>query len=578
MAIMIPEKPRTFKLKSREDIMFDALAKLPDDYYVVHSFQETKIKDGNRIIDAEADFVVFNRTKGLMCIEAKASVGGYENGKWYYISGEEMSHDGPFAQARMMMYDIQDRMKALGMLSAIEHCKFYHAVWFPTASAAQIRRLPLPMEALRELILTEEALIDPEPYLERIFSLAEKRKTATDLTEAQASRIVNEILCPQFEIAPSASFDTDTKHMLFHRLLKEQASVLNFLEEQKTAVINGAAGTGKTLVAVEKAKRHAFRGEKVLFLCFNRRLRDHLAENYAHEYIDFMTISGLACRFGRTPAPDYALLNRILEKMWEDGSFPYAHVVVDEGQDFGIKAIEEADILLTLKTIIEDTKENGSFYVFYDKLQLNQARKLPRYLADADCKLTLYRNCRNTENIAKTSLRPITERSPKLMENCIAGVPAKLHFCPDGDSVLAAVDNTIDELRGEGIDNIVILTCIKEADSVLAPYLEEGMYPAGRKKLIFTTCRKFKGLEADAVILVDVDENTFLGKDDSEQNVYNYYVGTSRARLRLDIMTTMDNERCIRVLEKLGKGEKIKNPQRELAKALNTLRVMESGE
>ena len=70
MAIMIPEKPRTFKLKSREDIMFDALAKLPDDYYVVHSFQETKIKDGNRIIDAEADFVVFNRTKGLMCIEA----------------------------------------------------------------------------------------------------------------------------------------------------------------------------------------------------------------------------------------------------------------------------------------------------------------------------------------------------------------------------------------------------------------------------------------------------------------------------------------------------------------------------
>ena len=48
-------------------------------------------------------------------------------------------------------------------------------------SAAQIRRLPLPMEALRELILTEEALIDPEPYLEKIFSLAEKRKTVTEV-------------------------------------------------------------------------------------------------------------------------------------------------------------------------------------------------------------------------------------------------------------------------------------------------------------------------------------------------------------------------------------------------------------
>ena len=575
MAIMIPEKPRTFKLKSREDIMFDALAKLPDDYYVVHSFQETKIKDGNRIIDAEADFVVFNRTKGLMCIEAKASVGGYENGKWYYINGEEMSHDGPFAQARMMMYDIQDRMKALGMLSAIEHCKFYHAVWFPTASAAQIRRLPLPMEALRELILTEEALIDPEPYLERIFSLAEKRKTATDLTEAQASRIVNEILCPQFEIAPSASFDTDTKHILFHRLLKEQASVLNFLEEQKTAVINGAAGTGKTLVAVEKAKRHAFRGEKVLFLCFNRQLRDHLAENYAHENIDYETIARFACRLGHTPEPDYALLNRLLEDMWEKGNFPYQHVIVDEGQDFGSDAIEEADILSTLKTIIEDTKEDGSFYVFYDKLQLIQARKMPQFLADADCKLTLYRNCRNMENIAKTSLRPVSERSPKLMENCIVGVPAKLHFCEDEESVLGALDDTLNALLGDRIENMVILTCKKETESVLAAYIENGSYPAGKKKIRFTTCRKFKGLESDAVILVDVDEDIFLGNDG--QNVLLYYVGTSRARLRLDILTTLDNDACLHVLDSLGKTDRVKRPQRDLARALNALPVVETG-
>ena len=44
MAIMIPEKPRTFDPKSREDIMFSALENLPDDYYVLHSFQINKIK------------------------------------------------------------------------------------------------------------------------------------------------------------------------------------------------------------------------------------------------------------------------------------------------------------------------------------------------------------------------------------------------------------------------------------------------------------------------------------------------------------------------------------------------------
>ena len=419
----------------------------------------------------------------------------------------------------------------------------------------------------REIIDTYEV----REYLECLAA----RKAAVNITEAQASRIVNEILCPQFEIAPSASFDTDTKHILFHRLLKEQASVLNFLEEQKTAVINGAAGTGKTLVAVEKAKRHAFRGEKVLFLCFNRQLRDHLAENYAHENIDYETIARFACRLGHTPEPDYALLNRLLEDMWEKGNFPYQHVIVDEGQDFGSDAIEEADILSTLKTIIEDTKEDGSFYVFYDKLQLIQARKMPQFLADADCKLTLYRNCRNTENIAKTSLRPVSERSPKLMENCIVGVPAKLHFCEDEESVLGALDDTLNALLGDRIENIVILTCKKETESVLAAYIENGSYPAGKKKIRFTTCRKFKGLESDAVILVDVDEDIFLGNDG--QNVLLYYVGTSRARLRLDILTTLDNDACLHVLDSLGKTDRVKRPQRDLARALNALPVVETG-
>lgn len=576
MAIMIPEKPRDFDPRSREDIMFSALESLPDDYYVVHSFRVNKIRSDNSLYEGEADFVIFHPQKGILCLEAKATRVCYENGTWLYGDGRPMHSGGPVAQAQRAMYAVRDYMRDHGMGDLAARCKFLYAVWFPIVSDSYLRGMVLPPELPRELLMAEEALYDPSFYLNRIFSFTDHGKTETSLNDFQASRIVNEILCPQFEIAPSASFDTDTKHILFHRLLKEQASVLNFLEEQKTAVINGAAGTGKTLVAVEKAKRHAFRGEKVLFLCFNRQLRDHLAENYTHENIDYETIARFACRLGHTPEPDYALLNRLLEDMWEKGSFPYQHVIVDEGQDFGSDAIEEADILSTLKTIIEDTKEDGSFYVFYDKLQLIQARKMPQFLADADCKLTLYRNCRNTENIAKTSLRPVSERSPKLMENCIVGVPAKLHFCEDADSILGALDGTLDALLGDGIENIVILTCKKETESVLAAYIENGFYPAGKKKIRFTTCRKFKGLEADAVILVDVDEDTFLGNDG--QNVLLYYVGTSRARLRLDILTTLDNDACLRVLESLGKTDRVKRPQRDLARALNALPVIEAAE
>ena len=73
---------------------------------------------------------------------------------------------------------------------------------------------------------------------------------------------------------------------------------------------------------------------------------------------------------------------------------------------------------------------------------------------------------------------------------------------------------------------------------------------------------------------MDVDEDTFLGGDG--KNVLLYYVGTSRARLRLDIITTMDDDGAVRVLQSLGKTEKVKRPARDLARALNALPVMET--
>ena len=78
--------------------------------------------------------------------------------------------------------------------------------------------------------------------------------------------------------------------------------------------------------------------------------------------------------------------------------------------------------------------------------------------------------------------------------------------------------------------------------------------------------------------MVDVDESTFLGIDQNGQKkVFLYYVGASRARLYLDILTTLDTTGCNMVLESLNK-ESSKNPQRDLARALNAVRIIETGE
>jgi superfamily I DNA/RNA helicase len=119
-------------------------------------------------------------------------------------------------------------------------------------------------------------------------------------------------------------------------------------------------------------------------------------------------------------------------------------------------------------------------------------------------------------------------------------------------------------LKGQGVKDIIILTCKTETTSILSGAVFNGVY---RNKYRFSTCRKFKGLEADAVILVDVDSDTF-----TDNNILLYYVGTSRARLWLDIITTMDSEACTDVLQ--GAFEKkghIRNPQKELAVAINAV-------
>ena len=340
---------------------------------------------------------------------------------------------------------------------------------------------------------------------------------------------------------------------------------MNFLSEQKTAVINGAAGTGKTMIAVEKAQRHAMAGEKVLFLCYNSQLKNYLSENYPHESIDYYTISGYACKLCDSTVPKYDKMESILEEMYIYDTFPYMHVIIDEGQDFGIEDMEEANVVELLKTIIVDRKpETASFYIFYDKLQLVQASQAPKYIDEADCKLTLYRNCRNTENIATTSLAPITERKPKLIDGCVKGAPAKLHFCSNSDAVQEKLNLLLDTLKGQGVKDIIILTCKTETTSILSNVITNGVY---RNKYRFSTCRKFKGLEADAVILVDVDSETF-----EDNNTLIYYVGTSRARLWLDIITTMDNEACTDVLQNtFEKRGYIRNPQKELAAAINAV-------
>lgn len=356
---------------------------------------------------------------------------------------------------------------------------------------------------------------------------------------------------------------------MFARLLDSQARVLNFLQDQKTAVINGAAGTGKTLIAIERAKQAAH-SDRVLFLCFNALLKEDVARRCRDvPAIDVYTIPGYACKVCNSLEPNYSALTE--ELMGHPEAFPYDHVVIDEGQDFGLKAIEDAMVLETLRDIVE-SRQGNTMYLFYDKRQFVQGSTMPDFLMDADCKLTLYVNCRNTELIARSSLSALNEANdPKLKTLSNLGGPPLLYANMDAKSQEEFVDRQIAALKSVGISDIVVITCKTLNSSKLSSCFMGGNGPKKWKnqKVPVHTVRKFKGMEASAVILIDADQTLWEPPSVSYEPEPGtlFYTAASRAKHELRIVCDMDSDACNRTLVLMGEKTN-KRPDKKLANVL----------
>ncbi len=646
MARMIPSiGPADATTASREEDIYDSLSLLPDEYTVIHSFRMIDKDARGAITQREADFVIFHKNLGILCIEAKAGRIHCVDGEWFYQNGTRIKHGGPYQQADSAKWKLLRRFEDQGLYDLSKRCRANHAVWLPSIDENQLSAITRGPEALRDITLCRNDLRDPKPSIDRIMNIG-KQAHPTRLTDLEAKEVLDKVLLPSFDIVPSHRASYDYIEFSFIRLLKSQARVLDFLQDQKSAVINGAAGTGKTLIAIEHAKRCA-KTDKVLFLCFNKMLRDDIAERcrdtlnidvftiakyacratgastpdyqiladqlMAHEddfpydhiisrdtlNIDVFTIAKYACRATGASTPDYQILADQL--MAHEDDFPYDHIIIDEGQDFGIAAIEDAMLLDVFKHLI-DIREGGTMYFFYDCRQFVQGSTIPGFIAEADSKLTLYVNCRNTRKIACSSLNSLHGRDRQnLSLKTEDGNTPQLFLSTDPERLARLIDEQITDLRDMGLRDIVILTCKTvetstlrayftedgarwhpgspavhtvrkfkglEADAIILVDVDENLWKQPEHPYDLTedgarwhpgspavhTVRKFKGLEADAIILVDVDENLWKQPEhpyDPDPGII-FYTAASRARHELRIMAQMDEAACARALEYMG--------------------------
>lgn len=528
MAVMIPESPDYFRPRSNaeKDVFKLLKERLPEDYFVFYSLQWIKEELSKGYgSQGEGDFVIIHRLKGILVVEIKGGIISIKNREWHVVGehGREVIIQDPGRQADRTKFALNEYLTKKGV-----GCFMCHAVWFPDCITDNIQ---FPIHIPKEIILDVTSMNDPLRYIENVFEFWGQIKhndKPSPLTEPQLKNILR-LLNPTFRLVPTFDRRCDNLKHKYAELTYEQKLLIDLLSEQKEVSVVGRAGTGKTMMALEKARRDIEDGLKVIFICYNRHLADYLQENGGIGNNVF-TVHSFALHYLKTHYPnrvvnfgdnDDADFDYLMEEFSEvavRNKEQYDSVIIDEAQDLEEIWIESLNYFL---------KPGGSWYQFYDPFQtLNSSKiKIDKPFLARGITFQLFRNMRNTDPISRACLNVIGESvDAKIHLKGISGDIPEIIICPSRDEMESTLDNVIYDLlyiRHLQEERLTILTL----ESLEKTCISIEKYPN------LKTVRKFKGLENDVLILTDVCL-AHLGDDIRQRNLY---VALSRARVHVII-------------------------------------------
>ncbi len=505
MAIFYPSKVRDFHGSEGEALVWEALHRLPDSYTVFYSWRWLGTISQSRS-EGEADFVVLHPKKGILSLEVKAGDIAYREGAWWQgnrQTGKEKEID-PFGQAAQSQHRI---------LSFLREKKVFRvpllgrAVWF--TSVALSGRVPLPPEVSHDLVLDETALAHPEAALDRAYDYWRQTLHFVRAPEFSAAefRGIVECLMPSFRLTRTVSSTNLCAETSFIQLTRQQSAILDFLAEQRTAAIQGPAGTGKTVLAVEKARRLASEGRKVLYLCYNEFLLSFIRKENQDSQVAFHNVRSLSEELMGEIFPSAAqqveAFDTWFRESFDDACWPYTDVVVDEGQDLTEDMLEHLSLLAEIY--------DGAFYVFYDGRQRIIRRKETDWIHDhADCRLVIYRDVRNTAEIA-SSMASVIGIKKKPYVNEIQGIRVKAGFYRNREELRSLCDRFVKEMTANHIrpEEMVILSVHGPEKCMIHGVEKLGGFPVSSESqpgtVWLTNVYRYKGLEAKAVLLIDAE-------------------------------------------------------------------------
>jgi hypothetical protein len=560
VAADVPKGERQLFSKLRDDPM-------TREWLVLHSFD---IRRHVARAEGEADMLIIAPGLGVLCIEVKGCNVVREGGLWKYsYDPPKTSTVGPFRQASQAAHSIRQYLShkdpSLGSIL------FHSAVLFTEIDFADKSLEWEPWQIIGRTDFFRQPISSIiTRALEAAHSQCRARRPMPTWYGNQSRPTVRQLesmlrlLRPDFEYVASTRNDIELAEEAIRRFTEEQFDALDHLEENRRVIFKGPAGTGKTFLAIEAARRAMLDGRSVALLCFNgllaawlRRETAAIADEAKSRSIPFYAgnLSGLMRQVAHVDVPATAnnryweielpghAVDALLDDSRETPTFDL--LIVDEAQD-----LMSDPFLDVLELMLSGGIASGRWAMFGDferqaiyadnratsGLDLLQSRT-----ADSVSTYRLRINCRNATRIAEAvtitcGLSPGYSRILNTTDSADIEPVFYRSNSHQAELLLATISKL---LKTFSPAEIVVLSMRSDVSSCVSRLdQKQGSWqfnsyreiPAGGVSVRYASVHAFKGLEAPAIILTDIEVI------DDEQAKALLYVGMSRARVRLHVL------------------------------------------
>lgn len=498
---------------------------LDDSWYVVPSIPIVVDKR-----DAEIDMILLSQDHGMFIVEVKGGFISVEDGKWK--TSEHYLKKSPFDQVTNAKHALIKRLKKNKV--DLTNVDVQHIVAFP--DNADFPEAGGGPDAPRSIIFTKmELSVSSYP----LGMLAKKGEIFSNDVLIGILRWLKPTV---HEIEVIGGYITGAKQRITKASVNE-LKLLFGLDENRRVILRGGAGTGKTFLGINWAKRALRRGEKTLVVCFNRALGQdlyHSLVEYAEEtstshllrvgsYHAIMNaiLGDLRPDVPRSAPQDFwtkAHADRLLENL-DKIEDRFDTIIIDEGQDFHESWFGALEALLT------NTQENRLFVSLDEEQDLFVER--PGLPQNATL-FRLHNNVRSTSEIAKLGQKLGGAKVPHGMP---VGLSVDTHVVGGAKERKKKIGVVLTKIVNElniPLSQILILvphnSDIDELTSApINDFVLKKFDERDEESVACATIHSTKGLERLAVIVASLD-------DEVPDNVI--YVALTRASVYLSIIGT----------------------------------------